>query len=29
MNRKNTAASGKLIKAVYDSYVCVYMLCAS
>ena len=29
MNRKNTAASGKLIKAVYGSYVCVYMLCAS
>ena len=29
MNRKNTAASGKLIKAVYGLYVCVYMLCAS
>ena len=26
--KKNTAASGKLIKAVYDLYVCVYMLCA-
>jgi len=26
---KNTAASGKLIKAVYGLYVCVYMLCAS
>jgi len=25
MNRKNTAASGKLIKAVYGLYVCVYM----
>ena len=29
MNRKNTAASGKLIKAVYVLYVCGYMLCAS
>jgi len=28
MNRKDTAASGKLIKAVYGLYVCVYMLCA-
>jgi len=27
MNRKNTAASDKLIKAVHGSYV--YMLCAS
>jgi len=26
---KNTSASGKLIKAVYDSCVCVYTLCAS
>jgi len=29
MNRKNSAASGKLIKAVYGSYVCVHMLCAN
>ena len=29
MNRKNTAASGKLIKAVYGSYVCIYVLRAS
>ena len=29
MNRKNTAASGKLIKAVLGSYVRVYTLCAS
>jgi len=26
-NRKNTAVSGKLIKAIYGSYVYVYMLC--
>jgi len=28
-SEKNIAASGKLIKAVYGLYVCVYMLCAS
>ena len=28
MNRKNTAASDRLIKAVYVSHVYVYMLCA-
>jgi len=29
MNKKNTAKSGRLIKAVYASYVYVYILCAS
>jgi len=27
MNKKNTTTSGKLIKALYGSYVCVYIFC--
>jgi len=29
MNQKNTATSGKLIKAVYASYVYVYIFCTT